>query len=160
VTVTPSGYVRRLMGRRWSPWAEAGKNPRIQIRLAELPEDTGGGACARRGDKIWIYLDRRLAPRERTAILAHELVHLERGGSRCRPANSMMSDLVIREEIVVDRIVAERLLPLDDLERFCECRAEINGIAPWEVADEFDVPEWVAMEGLASLALRRARRSA
>ena len=72
----------------------------------------------------------------------------------------MLGTLAIREEIIISRLVAERHVPIDQLAAFVDARSEVNGIAPWEAADEFDVPEWVAMEALSSLALRRARRSA
>ena len=71
-----------------------------------------------------------------------------------------MSPLAVREEVLIARLVAEKLVPLDQLAAWVDARSEVNAIAPWEVSEEFDVAEHVALEALSSLAQRRARQIA
>lgn len=66
------------------------------------PDDDGTGWAALRAD---------LTPLERTATLAHELVHLERGGPSQHPDGVVRR----REEAWVDREAARRLLPVERL---------------------------------------------
>ncbi len=88
-----------------------------------------------------ILLDTSLSRVERKCALAHELVHVQRGGGSCDPYRE-------KEERIVDRIVAERLVPLGELMAFCHAREVVE---PWEVAEHFDVTDDVARLALERL---------
>ncbi len=106
----------------------------------------------RRGDTQAILVGRHLDPVERLAALAHELVHLERGG---------VTDCLdeAKEERAVDRIVAGRLVPENELEALIEVLVEMEGGVTAEmVAEEFEVPTAVARRAMAELVHRRAGR--
>jgi Zn-dependent peptidase ImmA (M78 family) len=136
----------------WSPWAAAAAYPNLRIRFAELPDETGGACLARRGEALWIILDPRLDRAHRTARLAHELVHLERGTSaRCAFSPRSWDAIVVREELLVDREVARRLVPRDDLRCFVEQAQEHEGVDARMVADRFGVPVQVASVALHEL---------
>jgi hypothetical protein len=52
----------------------------VTVRLVDLPRGVRG-ACRPLGQgRAMVVIDRRLGQVKRTAVLAHELVHLERGG--------------------------------------------------------------------------------
>jgi hypothetical protein len=59
-----------------------------------------------------------------------------------------------REEAIVRRETACRLVPLDELAALVARRSELEAITPELVADEFDVPERVALEALRALQQR------
>ncbi|WCO68681.1 hypothetical protein PO878_08060 [Iamia majanohamensis] len=100
-----------------------------------------------------ILVNRDLPPAERLAALAHELVHLERGGGCHRPGlHDRLRPLRAREEAQVDRIVARRLVPLDLLEAWAAARAEVGPVTTRDVADEFEVPLAVALEAMRQVA--------
>lgn len=137
----------------WNAWAELRRREHILFDRRELPDATGGAIYARRNGWAVVLIDRRLGRRDRHAALAHELVHDER-----QPLTTMHGmpetwrPLVAREEQAVDREVARRLVPLEDLAQFCDRMADLGeGVAPWHVADEFDVPEDVARRALDAL---------
>lgn len=88
-----------------------------------------------------ILLDPSLTRAERKAALAHELVHVERGGGVCAP-------FALSDERRVNRVVALRLVPPDELEHFLEQRLEFGSISTHDVEEEFDVPSWVAQIAL------------
>lgn len=146
---------------RWSPWRAARDTPNLSIRLDRLPVETGGAAIATAGDQVFVFLDRRLTRAERKAALAHELVHLERGTTgKCRFVHGPLSAGVFREENRVDRIVALRLVPLDELAVFVDRLGDLgHGVGPIEAAEEFDVPARVAAVALGDLATVRARQA-
>lgn len=130
-----------------SVWRSIRNHDHIHVRIAPLPAETGGGCLVRRPNgQAWILLDAGLSPAERRAVLAHELVHLERGSARYDGAPPTWDDVVAREELLVDRIVAERLVPADELRTFAAARAELGPVTVEDVAEHFDVPVWVARE--------------
>jgi hypothetical protein len=83
-------------------------------------------------------------------ILAHELVHDERGGGADLPGMpSSWGDVVTRDEKTVDDEVARRLVPVDQLARFVAARCSLGeGGTAQDVADEFDVPVELAARAL------------
>lgn len=137
----------------WSPWRALRERSHLEFSLADLP-DALGGAYYEPQAEGWaaVLIDRRLSRVQRKAALAHELVHDERGGG-C--SGDGMPDswnaVVARDELTVDREVARRLVPLDDLREFAEAGAP-DGVAVWEVAEHFDVPDHVAERALRLLA--------
>lgn len=106
--------------------------------------------CGLRADALLlpgptIRLDPRLDRRQRRAALAHELVHLERGGGvTCAGMPATWVPLRQREEQRVNREVARRLVPPAELDALVESRRSVGPVTSEVVADEFDVPEWVA----------------
>lgn len=146
------------MTTRWKPWRALRARSDVEYSLADLPETVGRGVCYDYGDVAVILIDRALDPVERLAVLAHELVHLERGGSGQQPdLPAMLRPLVTREEARVERIVADRLVPLGELAAFVARRVGCEGCATAVmVAEYFDVTEQIATLALQRLAERKA----
>lgn len=128
-------------------WRSIRDHDHIHVRIVSLPESCGGGCLVRRTNgHAWILLDAALTATERRAVLAHELVHLERGSCRYDGAPATWDAVVAREERMVDRTVAERLVPLAELRDFAAARAELDAVTADDVAEAFAVPIWVARE--------------
>lgn len=128
-------------------WRSIADHDNIHVRLSdELPAACGGGTIVRRSDgSVWILIERALDPDRRRAVLLHELVHLERGTARCQGAPCEWAAVVAREEATVNRIVAERLVPEDELLDFVRrCLSIADYVTALDVADEFGVPVDVA----------------
>jgi hypothetical protein len=133
----------------WDPWAAAAGHPRLEIWFGDVPQ----GAVWHRDDRgDHITLDASASRRERRALLAHELIHVERGvGYPLASAATMQ-----REEAIVRRETARRLVPPGELAALV---ARLDGLEPITaalVADEFDVPEAVAAEALELLRQTRS----
>jgi hypothetical protein len=134
----------------WNPWAAAARLPHLEIWFADVPE---GATWHRVGDRDHITIDAHASRRERSALLAHELVHVERGvGYPAATARTME-----REEAIVRRETARRLVPPDELLALVAGRAEVEPITVDLVADEFDVPPDVAAEAVRALLATTAR---
>ena len=125
----------------WNPWAAAARLPRLEIWFDDVPE---GATWHRIGDRDLITIDARAGRRERSALLAHELVHVERGVGHPYASAATME----REEAIVRRETARRLVPPDELADLVARRAEVEPVTAHLVAEEFDVPEPVAQEAL------------
>ncbi len=130
----------------WHPWRHIAKHFPHVIVCTSYELDRGVRGLVK-GNRIWIC--RTLDQAERRTTLSHEIVHLERGIVRHPPG----SRYTLREEKVVDRIAAKRLIPLDRLidalqwtrhpaevaeilwttERIVKCRME--ALDPVEVAE-------------------------
>lgn len=139
-------------------WSELASRAHIVFRLdPRLPDAAGGAAYWPRGDRAALIVDKRLGQRERKAAVAHELVHDERGGA-CQGDGmpAIWGAVVAREEHHVEREVARWLVPLDELVAFIErhTSAEELGVTVWEVAEAFDVPDYVAERALRELGRR------
>lgn len=143
------------MGNRRQPWAEL--EARSHIRLGfEILGDLQG-LYAHRDGRAAILLDCDLDDRQLEAVLAHELVHDERGGgcaSKGMPPS--WNAVVAREEHHVEREVADWLVPADELVDFIRrhATAEEIGVTVWEVAEHFEVPDYVAERALRELGRR------
>lgn len=126
----------------------------------DLPPSTGGGLFVKSAHGEAIVLDRRLGRRGRHATLAHELVHHERGHlTTMQGMPDLWRPVVAREELVVDREVARRLVPLDELAAYCDRMADLGeDVAPWTVAEEFDVTDEVARTALELLTRHERQR--
>lgn len=128
----------------WNPWRAAGALEQLDIEFEHVPT---GAAWYRDYDRDLIVIDDRVGRRERSALLAHELIHAERGiGFPLATAETMQ-----REEAIVRRETARRLVPPDELGQFIERRGEVEPITADVVAEEFDVPAHVAAEALRAL---------
>jgi len=134
--------------------------PNVRLGFERLPNECGGAAIYYGARNTVILLDTRLTQAERKAALAHELLHLERGSvSKCRNIRGALSVEVVREENRIQREVARRLVPLDELGPVVDRIAGLgHGVTALEVAEEFDVPPVVASQALTELATVRARR--
>lgn len=131
---------------KWDPWRELERRGHIRVVWRPLPEGTGGAAIVRQHGQAVVFLDPRLSGRERTAALAHELVHDERGlfmdTGELPPTWKVC---VVREERRVDREVARRLVPLEELIDAARCADDFGyPVTAAEIAEEFGAPLWVA----------------
>lgn len=135
----------------WNPWRELRHRTHLLLAWGRL------GGLGGRIDQLpngmrQITLDIDLDQRERNAVLAHELVHDERG-LLPRGAPKPWRD---REERAVRDETARRLVPADLLEDFVTNQVIDHGCCEWrDVADEFDVPRDVAERAMMLLARRR-----
>ena len=128
----------------WRVWRELRERTHLELRFAALP-DADGQLIDVDGRRRIVVLDHRLGRRERRAVLAHELVHDERG---LLFDDDTPAGIVRKEEAIVDAITAARLVPLDDLQSFITARDDAEGITVRDVAEEFDVPDDVAARAI------------
>lgn len=126
-------------GGRWNPWRELRARPHITLEWTLLRGDRGQWVPHPDGTAT-IHLDPRLSQRERRCVLAHELVHDERGIAYTR---STPQALVDAEERWVWRETARRLVPADELEQLIAA-ADPLPLELWEICDHFDVDQRVA----------------
>ena len=75
-------------------------------------------------------------------MLAHELVHAERGIGHGAATEATME----REEVAVRREVARRLVPEDDLRAYVVRALTVGPVTVEQIAEEFDVDHEVATE--------------
>jgi hypothetical protein len=134
-----------MAGGRWNPWVALAASPgtvvewRAGFRSTDAvswPDEHGGAVMLRRG----------LTQVERRCLLSHELVHLERGGGSVHPDPIVRA----REERAVDRIVAARLVPEDELTGWLSAQED-----PVTVDDVCE--HWRVTPEYALIALQRAR---
>lgn len=143
------------MGDRGSyePWRDAAGRPEVEVLVTRLPAGIRGIHARSPDGYRAILVNRDLPPVERLAALAHELVHDERGGGCYQPdMPELMRPLVARDEARTDQVAADRLLPLDRLERWVALQeaAERPVTVAWAAAD-LDVARWVAGDQLRRL---------
>jgi hypothetical protein len=131
---------------RWNPWRALREQPALRLVFATLPRHVGRGALLDVDGRRTIVLDDRLSRRERRAVLGHELVHAERN---ILYGPGVPRALIDKEENAVNRITAERLVPLHELGALV-ARAEGlgEGVSAADVEDAFDVPAEVAARAL------------
>jgi Zn-dependent peptidase ImmA (M78 family) len=132
----------------WDPWvvlADRGDS----TRLVYLDLNGRRGAWQRDHLGDLIALDVELEPIDRRAVLAHELVHAERGIGWGAATSATMQ----REEAIVRDLVASRLVPERELRALLADRAATEPLDVAGVAEHFGVPHDVAR-----LALDRLRR--
>lgn len=150
-------------GERWSPWGAVGQLDHVEVVRAILPDQVGG-VCARLGDRVVIVLDQRLSQAERRVTLAHELVHLERDSIDCcfwAQADGKWTGLRIREEMAVNREVARRLVPMDQLRPVVTAEVGLgHQVTARLIAERFNVTDRVAHLALEAFILRTKRRAA
>ncbi|HXH58429.1 ImmA/IrrE family metallo-endopeptidase [Iamia sp.] len=130
---------------RWNPWRALRENEHLSLVFADLGE--GRGRIEDHGDGTrTIYLDASLSRTERSAVLGHEVVH---GELDLLWTDDTPDHVVSRGERRVDQIVAERLVPADELAALIDRLVGIDvGVSSAEVAEHFDVPELVARRAL------------
>lgn len=133
-------------GRPWNPWRGLRDRDDVIVLFGELPE--GLRAChQRRGRSHVLVITSDAGQVERNHLLAHELVHIERGGG-CPTDPAMPEDWrhsVTREERRVEDEAVRRLVPLGELRRWVVQREQAcEHVEVWLVAEEWHVPEEVA----------------
>jgi Zn-dependent peptidase ImmA (M78 family) len=134
----------------WRVWRELRRRPHLELRFGELAH-SDGALIDVDGRRRIVVLDHRLGRRDRNAVLAHELVHDERG---LLFDDATPIGIVRKEEAIVDAITAARLVPLDELEAFLSRCDDADGITANDVADEFDVPADIAARAIRLLEQR------
>jgi hypothetical protein len=138
----------------WNPWAAVRDRDDIEIMMTALPAACGGAVHAITEWGTVILLDDHLSTIERNAVLAHELVHAERGGLVDGPAAPpTWGAIVAKEEAAVRRITAERLVPLGELAHLVTVLDDMGqGVSAFDVAEHFGVTEGVAATAMEMLA--------
>jgi hypothetical protein len=117
---------------RWNPWDALGDTT-IELTVAPLEGERGRWTRTSSGDRI--VLDATLDEQSRREVLAHELVHAERGvGWPAATASTMEV-----EEERVWRTALRRLVPEDEVRRFVTRRLTVGPVTIDDVAEEFDL---------------------
>ena len=128
----------------FNPWRELRARPWIELRWTFLRGQRGLWVPETVGSTI--HLDPRLGRRERRCVLAHELVHEERGIAYTRSTPTAMVQI---EERCVERETVRRLVPPDDLMTLVHVLAP-DPVTVIDVADWFDV-DWRTARAACSL---------
>jgi hypothetical protein len=119
---------------------------RLEVVVTDLP--TGLRALHARAEDGFrcILISRALPPVERLAALAHELAHDDRRGGCHQPGlPDRLRPIVTRDEARVDRIAADRVLPLPGLASWVDRHlADDSPVTPASAAEELEVAPWVA----------------
>lgn len=130
------------------PWETLGTRTHLTLHVTRLPTGYRG---------LWlddlIILDSRLTRTQRRCTLMHELIHAERGIATDDPV------LMAREEAIVRRETARRLVPPDALAGWIVRRVEVQAITAACVAEAADVTLEVAAEALRQIPPSRAYRA-
>ena len=135
----------------WDVWAAVEARDGLVFGTAPLPEVTGGGLFWP-ADPAVIVIDDRLEEPERREVLAHELVHHERGSVRHAGQSGEWHVVVAREEGAVNDEVARRLVPRSQLIEHVRGQMALGeGTSPVEVAETFAVSPRLARRALALL---------
>jgi hypothetical protein len=135
--------------RRWNPWRALRAAASVDLWFVPLGDDRGRWVRTSTGDEI--HLDPALDRRTRNEVLAHELVHAERGVGF--PAASV--ETMQLEEERVWRIALERLAPAAEIEAFARRRATVGPVLVADLAEEFDLSPEAAARVARLVALRR-----
>lgn len=117
---------------RWNPW-RALRATQVQLWFAPLGDERGRWTRHDDLDEIWI--DASLDRQQRQEVLAHELVHVERGIG-WPDATAATMEL---EEDRVWRTALRRLAPPEEIDRFLRVRATIGAVTVADLAEEFDL---------------------
>jgi hypothetical protein len=134
---------------RWNPWRALRASSSVVLWFAPL--DGIRGRWERSADgRDEILIEESLGRRDRREVLAHELVHVERGiGWPVATAATMQA-----EEERVWREALTRLAPPEEVVAFARARASVGAVSVQDLADEFDL----SLDGAARLVrILRAR---
>lgn len=136
---------------KWNPWRDLRSRRHLRLVWEDLPAGVRGLYVPSAGGAE-VVLSTRLDRRTRNSTLGHELIHDERGIVCSPDAPERWRPVMAREERRVDAENARRLVPLRDLREVVEALAEMQlPIEVWDIANQFDVPEHVAMDALRQL---------
>src|SRR3954454_16281479 len=141
---------------RFDPWRVVEARDDVILARHPIAAVMGGGFHATRQGFGVIVIDPDLSGVDQRAVLTHELVHHERGGAVERlDAPSSWQTVVEREERSVDREVARRLVPAEELDSLvAECRATGSGVSASDVVAPFEAPPGGAARALERRAAR------
>ncbi len=129
----------------WDPWDAAAAREDLEVVEGDFEGRAGAWQRDALGDII--VLHPALSAIERRAVLTHELIHAERGiGWGAASAATMQ-----REEAIVRREVATRLVPPHRLARLLDARDASDVVDVALVVDAFEVPPDVAQLALSEL---------
>lgn len=117
---------------RWNPWA-ALRASSVELWFAPLEGERGRWIRHDGGDEI--LLDQALDRRARQEVLAHELVHVERGVGWPHATAATME----AEEERVWRTALRRLAPPAEIRRFLARRGTVGPVTVADLAEEFDL---------------------
>jgi hypothetical protein len=117
---------------RWNPW-RALRATSVDLWFAPL--DGARGRWTRTGGLDEILLEETLDRRSRREVLAHELVHVERGVGWPHATAATME----REEERVWRIALDRLAPPEEVRAYLEARSTVGAVTIEDLAEEFDL---------------------
>src|SRR4051812_10322064 len=115
---------------RWNPWSSL-RSSSVELWFAPLRGERGRWTRRALGDEI--LLEETLDRRSRNEVLAHELVHVERGVGWPHATAATMQI----EEDRVWRIALRRLAPPDEVSRFLAQRSTVGPVTVAELAEEF-----------------------
>lgn len=146
---TPSGLL----------WREASSRPNLDVVITDLP--AGVRALHVVGDDGFrcILISAALSPVEKVAALAHELAHDDcHGGCHHPGLPDRLRAVVARDEARVDRVAADRILPLTGLASWVDHQvANDRPVTAAGAAEELEVASWVAELQLRRLEARSRR---
>jgi hypothetical protein len=117
---------------RWNPW-RALRASSVELWFAAIPGERGRWTRRPEGDEI--LLSPQLGRRERREVLAHELVHAERGVGWPAASAATME----LEEERVWREALRRLAPPDEVRAFLAQRSTVGPVTVADLAEEFDL---------------------
>jgi hypothetical protein len=111
------------------------------------------------GDWV-VVLDAGLDQTDRTAVLAHELEHIARGGGLPEPIPGMRWGAILaREEATVDRAAVDQLVPPAELDTWITARvADDSHVDAVAVSDAWAVPQRYAAIALDAATKRATAR--
>lgn len=119
---------------RWNPWRTLRASPSVLLWFAPLDGRRGRWERWPDGRHV-ILIEESLGRRARREVLAHELVHVERGvGWPDATAATMQA-----EEERVWREALTRLAPPHEVAAFVRARASVGGVTLEDLAEEFDL---------------------
>ena len=116
----------------WNPWA-ALRASTIELWFAPIAPERGRWSRRPEGDEI--VLEESLDRQTRQEVLAHELVHAERGVGWPHATAATMQV----EEERVWRTALVRLAPVDQVRRFLVARGSVGPVTIADLAEEFDL---------------------
>ena len=135
------------MSEAWNPWRALRARDDIELVWADLPDDLLGTVAEDGEGGCTITLDPRLDRVTRRCVLAHELIHVERGITWGVEAT------MEREEVIVDTETARRLVPSGELRQVVAAMCSVGiGVEARHIAAHFDVTPEVAGDALTMLA--------
>jgi hypothetical protein len=124
-----------VMVEPWNPWRSL--RDRDEVDLWFAPLDGCRGLWVRSAGRDAIYLEETLDRRQRREVLAHELVHVERGLGH--PDVSPL--LTAKDEASVWREALRRLAPAEVLADLRRRADDGDPITIGDLADELDLSE-------------------
>lgn len=131
---------------RWNPW-RALRASAVELWFAPLGGDRG--RWSRRAGVDEILLEETLDRRTRREVLAHELVHVERGVGW---PHATVATMELEEERVW-RTALRRLAPPAEVAAFLERRSTSGPVTVQDLAEEFDLSDEAAVRVAALRAL-------